>query len=32
MDVQQGPIRADHLDIEFDQSPPASREQQQRKL
>ena len=29
MDVPEGRIRADHLDIELDQAPPASREPQQ---
>ena len=32
MDVPEGRIRADQLDIELDQAPPASREPQQLKL
>ena len=32
MDVPEGRIRADHLDIELDQAPPASRRPQQLKL
>ena len=32
MDVPDGRIRVDHLDIEFDQAPPASRKPQQLKL
>ena len=32
MDGPDGRIRADHLDIELDQSPPASRKPQQLKL
>ena len=32
MDIQEGRIRADHLDIELDQAPPASQEPQQLKL
>ena len=32
MDVPESRIRADHLDIELDQAPPASRDPQQLKL
>ena len=32
IDIQGGRIMADHLDIELDQAPPASREPQQLKL
>ena len=32
MDVTEGRFRVDHLDIELDQAPPASREPQQLKL
>ena len=32
MDFPEGLIRADHLDIELDQAPPAFREPQQLKL
>ena len=32
MDVPEGRIRADQLDIEFDKAPPASREPQRVKL
>ena len=32
MDVLEGRIRADHLDIELDLAPPNSREPQQLKL